>query len=316
MKNDFGKGVPALLDLANKIEKRKGIWPTDHDRQHSAEWLGRVMGYLAGPGHQADRGAQIEELAADLDSRLTGGRKEAYEHGRKSVAGRYKELQALAARPVEEVLAEAKQKRQELADAAREAEGEVKRFEEALVELKKPIHKQLEEIKRDMREAAAKANKAKRELPDAIELVDELSQPQVIPQVRTTTRNRVRTQMLTARAETAQEKKARETKLASAKQTLAQIQSSVDNAKQSLTDAKAKRDETQKLLKKTTAEKLPELTAARRKAQELSVRMRDADRMALTPEKLKSRVTALETYAPLDSESEKNRLLATLKTSS
>ena len=32
-----------------------------------------------------------------------------------------------------------------------------------------------------------------------------------------------------------------------------------------------------------------------------------------TPESLKSRVTALETYVPLDPEVEKTRLLATLK---
>jgi len=33
----------------------------------------------------------------------------------------------------------------------------------------------------------------------------------------------------------------------------------------------------------------------------------------LTPEKLKSRVTALESYVPFDPTIEKNRLLATLK---
>ena len=108
-------------------------------------------------------------------------------------------------------------------------------------------------------------------------------------------------------------KKARETRLATAKQQLQQLHTSIDNAKQSVTDARSQRDKAKVDLRKALADKRIELVEAQRASHELAVRAKDAEHALLTPEKLTSRVTALETYVPLDPEIEKTRLLATLK---
>jgi chromosome segregation ATPase len=113
--------------------------------------------------------------------------------------------------------------------------------------------------------------------------------------------------------ETAQQKKAREAQLATAKQRLQQIQSSIDNAKQSVADARKQRDQAKADLQKALAGKRAELAQAQRVSHELAAAAKDAERAIQTPETIKTRVTALETYVPLDPESEKTRLLATLK---
>jgi chromosome segregation ATPase len=113
--------------------------------------------------------------------------------------------------------------------------------------------------------------------------------------------------------ETAAQKKAREAQLATAKTNLQQIKSSVDNAKQSVTDARKQRDQAKADLQKALTEKRAEFAQAQRVSHELAVAAKDAERAIQTPETIKSRVTALETYVPLDTEGEKTRLLATLK---
>ncbi len=39
LRRDYAGALPAVLDLAHKIEETKGPWPVDHDRRHSSEWL-------------------------------------------------------------------------------------------------------------------------------------------------------------------------------------------------------------------------------------------------------------------------------------
>jgi len=309
LKNDYARGIPAALDLAGKIEGTRQPWPTDRDRQHSAEWLGRIVGYLTGPGKRAEEAAAIEKLAEDIDKLLTNERKAAYEQGQKSVAERYQELKALTDRPVDEVLAEAKQKTQDLLAAAQAAEAEVKQLEDELREIKKPRDKQIADLNRELRAAAVKHKQAARDLAEADEAVDELSVPQQYPQVRMNGR----TPTVALRAETAQEKTARETQLAADRQKQQHAQSTLDQSKQQMTDTKAQREQVETDYKHAMAEKRPALAAARRKAQDLTARAKDVEHGGLNPEKIKSRVTALETYAPLDPETEKSRLLATLK---
>ncbi len=311
-KNDYSKGFAGALDLARKVEDTKDAWPTDHDRQNSAEWLGRLTGFLSGPGQSTEHASDVEKLEADLDKLLTSDRKEAYEHGRKFVASRHQNLKALVARPIAEIVAELKQKKEEAQSESKAADAEVKQLEADVQELRKPKDKQVAELKLERRTANQRMKKASTEVPDAQDAVDMLSTPQAIPQVRNTGGRYARTQ-ITMRAETAAEKKARETQLASAKQKLQQDQAVMDQAKQEMTDLKSQIAEAEAEYKKAAAEKFPLLTAARRKAQELAARARDIEHAAMTPEKLKSRVTALETYVPLDPETEKNRLLATLK---
>jgi hypothetical protein len=314
-RNDFSKGIPAVLDLAHKIEESSGSWPTDHDRAHSAEWLGRMVAFLAGPGKPADQAAQIEELQTDVEKLLTGDRKGAYDQGFRFIAGRHENLKALLARPADEVLKELKQKRQELLDAAKAAEAEVKQLESELHDIKAPHDKQIADFNRERRAAGQKARKASHDVAAAEEDVEAYSQPQMVPQTSYTSRYRVRVPVTTMRAENAAERKAREGQLASARQRLQSAQSTLDQAKQEMSDLKSQIEQAGAEYRKAAAEKRPLLTAARQKAQDLTARARDAEHGLASPEKLQSRLTAIESYVPLDPETEKSRLLATLKTS-
>ena len=86
-----------------------------------------------------------------------------------------------------------------------------------------------------------------------------------------------------------------------------------EQALQELSDLKSQKEQADADYRRAAAEKRPLLSAAKCKAQEMTARAKETDHGALTPEKLKARVTALDSYVPLDPETEKNRLLATLK---
>ncbi|HLJ09839.1 MAG TPA: hypothetical protein VKU82_01550 [Planctomycetaceae bacterium] len=314
-RNDYARGLPALLDLAGKIEDSSEPWPTGHDKRHTAEWLGRMMGFLAGPGKTVptavDHAAQIEAIDSQIAGLLSGERLDAFEHGRRGAARRHVELKALAARPAAEVLSEARQKRDEIQAAIKVADGEIKELEEALREIKRPHDKQIADLSHEMREESAKTKKLSRELADAQEQVEELAVPRQYPQKKSVSRYRVPT--VTLRNENAQERKARETQLASAKEKLAQIEATVRQSKERITEARKQRDAAQLEFRKASADKRQALQDARRKSSELAARAKDAQHAMLSPEKLKALVTALEAYVPLDPATEKDRLLATLK---
>jgi DNA repair exonuclease SbcCD ATPase subunit len=310
-KNEYSQGLPALIELARRIEESKGNWPTDHDKEHSAEWLGRVIGYLAGPGTSADHAAQIEDAANSIEKSLSDKRKQAYEQGRKSISKRHDELKALAARPPNEVLSEARKMREETLAAAQAAAATVKQIEEEIRSIKKPFDQQIVDAEKEMRSNAMKSKKLAKEVPDAEDAVEALSQPQVnVKQVRP---SRSRPTGMQVQNETAQQKKAREGQLATAKQQLEQLHSSISNAKQSTADARSQKEKAKADLRKALANKHNELAEAQRASHDLAARAKDAEHAILTPEKLKSRVTALETYVPLEPETEKTHLLATLK---
>lgn len=306
-RNDLKQGVPAVLDLARRLEESGEVWPTAHDKERSAEWLGRTVGFLAGPAKTAERAAEIDKLTADVEKRLTAERKTAYERGRKGVAARHAELKALGARPAEEVIAESKAKREEDLTAAAAADGEVKKLEDELRELKKPHDKQLADLSREIRENGTKANKLAPDLEAMQAQVDDLSEPRLIPQVRTGPRLTPYTVM---RAENKQEQKAREKELAAAQVKLDQLRLALQNAKQQIAEARKQRDEAQVEYKKATAEKRLALQTAKRKSADLAIRARDAEPGSLTPEGLKSRATAVETYVPLYPEVELGRMMA------
>ncbi|HEY2252620.1 MAG TPA: hypothetical protein VGH74_16215 [Planctomycetaceae bacterium] len=311
--HDFAKGLPAVRDLARKIAETKGPWPTDHDRRHAAEWLGRMMGYLSGPGKNPDQTGEIDKLAGDIDKLLTQERKEAYQRGVQSIAARHEKMQALAARPVAEVLAEAEKKRRELLAAAQAADADLKRLENDIREITRPHDKQVADWSHELRTAATQHRRSAQDLAEAGEQVAYYSTPQAHTQVRTTGRGRYRRPVMSLRAETAQEKKARETQLASARQRAQQAQSTFDQTRQQMTDIKSQRAQADAEYHKATAEKRPRISEARKKSRELAAHAHELEHNSLTAEKIKSRVTAVETYVPLNFEIEKSRLLATLK---
>ncbi len=310
-RNEYGPALASLTDLARRIEDAKGAWPTEHDRAHTAEWLGRTLGFLTGPGASPDHTAQVADTASSIEKLLTGERKQAYERGGKWIAKRHQELEALAARPVAEVVSEMNAKRQAARTALQAAQAEVRRIEEEIRDVKQPFEKQIAEAGVEIRANGQKVKTAARGIPDAEEKVDYLSVPQQMP-------NGVRTYrgMPTAvrtRNENAGEKKARETQLAAAQQKLQQLKTSMENAKQGMADARKQREKAQADLRAAIAAKQPELREARHKSQEATAQLKDIEHAALSPEQIKSRVTALEAYVPLDPFTEKDRLLATLK---
>ena len=321
-KKEDSQGLAALVELAGKIEESKGNWPTEHDKNHAAEWLGRVAGYLTEPGKldagnsdaekNSNRAAQIDSSVQKIENTLSGERQTAFEHGRKAIARRHAELKAQAARPVDEVLAEFRQKREETRVAAQAAAASVKTIEEEIRSIKKPFDQQIADADKEIRTNGTKAKKLAHEIPEAEEAVEYLSQPQV--NVKQARPSRYRPTGVVVQNETAQQKKAREAQLATAKQQLQQLQSSIDNAKQSAVDARKQRETAKADLRKALADKRNELVQAQRVSHDLAQSAKDAERAIQTPETIKSRVTALESYVPFDPETERNRLLATLKT--
>lgn len=310
-RNEYGPALASLTDLARRIEDAKGAWPTEHDRAHTAEWLGRTLGFLTGPGSSPDHTAQAGDTASSIEKRLTGERKQAYERGGKWIAKRRQELEALAARPVAEVVNEMNAKRQAARTAMQAAQAEVRRIEEEIHDVKQPFEKQIAEAAIEKRTNNQKIKAAARGIPDAEEKVEYLSVPQQMPNGVRTYRG-IPTAMRT-RNENAGEKKARESQLAAAQQKLQQLKTTMENAKQSMTDARKQQEKAQADLRAAIAAKQPELREARHKSQEATVQLKDIEHAALSPEQIKSRVTALEAYVPLDPFTEKDRLLATLK---
>lgn len=311
-RNEHGPALASLADLARRIENAKGSWPTERDRNHTAEWIGRTIGFLTGPGASADRETQVAETAATIEKTLTAERTLAYEQGRKAIARRHKELQALAARPVAEVVSEMNAKRQSARTAVKAAQEEIKRIEDEIRDARKPYEQQIADANLEIRSNGQKASRAAKGIPDAEEKVEYYSVPQVMANGVRTYRG-VPTSVRT-RNENNQEKKARETQLASAQQQLQQLKTSVENAKQSMADARKNRDKAQADQRAAVAAKQPELREARKKSQEAAAQLRDVEHAALSPEQIKTRVTAFEAYVPLDPFAEKDRLLATLKT--
>ena len=311
VRNEFGPAHASLVDLARRIEDTKSSWPTERDRNHTAEWLGRTIGFLTGPGASADRETQVAETAAIIEKTLTAERTLAYEQGRKGIARRHKELQALAARPVADVVSEMNAKRQAARTAVQAAQAEIKRIEDEIRDARKPYEQQIADANLEIRSSGQKASRAAKEIPDAEEKVEIYSVPQVMANGVRTYRG-VPTSVRT-RNENNQEKKARETQLASARQHLQQLKTSVESAKQSMADARKNRDKAQADQRAAVAAKQPELREARKKSQEAGAHLRDVEHAALSPEQIKTRVTAFEAYVPLDPFAEKDRLLATLK---
>jgi hypothetical protein len=88
-RGDHAQALPALLDLAKRLEDSQESWPAAEDKVNSAEWLGRTIGFLTGPGKVAAQASQIDKLAGDVGKVLSGERKQAYERGRKAAAARH-----------------------------------------------------------------------------------------------------------------------------------------------------------------------------------------------------------------------------------
>jgi len=310
-KGDYKQGLSELAELASKIEDSKGSWPTEHDKVHASEWLGRVVGFLTGPGKSPDYSTQIDSTVEKIEKTLSGDRRAAFDQGRQRTARRHDELKTQAARPAADVLDELRQKREETRSASQTAADSVKSIEEEIRTIKKPFDQQIADADKEIRANGTKAKKLAQDIPDAEQAIELLSQPQL---TATAVRpSRYYPQGIRVQNENAAQKKAREAQLAKVKQELQQIQSSVENAKQSVADSRSQRERAKADLKKALADKRVELAEAQRVSHDLAVAAKDAERALQSPDSIKTRVTAIDSYVALDPETEKTRLMATLK---
>lgn len=311
-RNEQSAGLSSLTDLAKRIEGTKDSWPTEHDRKRAAAWLGRMIGFLTDPVASPDHSSKIDDAAATIAKTLTGERAQAFEHGRSCIAKRRQELETLAKRPLAEVVAEMNARRQSARTEVQAADTDIKQIEEEIRDAKKPFERQIADASQDIRTNGQKVRTASKDVPEAEEQVEYYSIPQqVATGVRTIRRVPVGVK---TRNENAQEKKAREAQLATAKQKLDQLKSTIDNAKQNIADARKQRDKAQSDLRAAIAAKQPELREARKRSHEAAAKLKEIEHAALSPEQIQSRVTALDAYVSLDAYAERNRLLATLKT--
>ena len=318
-RGDYAQALPALLDLARRLEESQETWPAEEDKEGSAEWLGRVVGFLTGPGKRSEQTSQIEKLAADVAIALTAERKSAYERGRQASAARQAELQTMAARPEAELVTEANQQREKATAALTAARLEVKQLEDELRVVRQPHDKQLAELSREIHDNAMKVKTTTPRIPAVEAEVESLSEPKKHASVRnmqSTNRRVPSTTQKVIREENAGEKKIRESQLASAEKRLDNIKSSLEDAQQAVEKAKKKRAEEHVTFRQETAGKRQALIAAHQKAAELAARAREAEHGPPTAEALKARVTALESYVPLYPELERDRILASLKPAS
>lgn len=318
-RGDHAQALPALLDLAKRLEDAQESWPAAEDKENSAEWLGRTIGFLTGPGKVAAQASQIDKLAGDVGNVLSAERKQAYDRGRKAAAARHDELQTQAARPEAELVAEAGKKRDEIVTAAEVARREAKLIEGELATLKKAHDKQLAELATEIHDNAMKVKTTRPRIPAAEAEIEDLSAPKKHASVKmqgSNTRRSVQTTRKVIRDENAGEKKIRESQLASAQKKLQHIKSSLEDAEKAVTDAKQQRDDEQVTFRKETAPRRQALQASQQKAAELAARAREAEKGPQTAEQLKARVTSLEAYVPFYLELERDRLLASLKPSS
>lgn len=311
-RGDYAQGLPALLELARRLEESHDSWPAAEDKEHSAEWLGRMVGFLEGPGKTTEQSAAIAKFSADVAKLLTGERKVACERGRQEVIRRYDEFQSSAALPAAELLAEATQQREKISAALVAAESDVKKLEAELKGLRKPHDNLLTDLSHEIHSNATKIKSATAKLDAAEAEVDEFSSPKLHPQLKS--QGMRRPGKVVPRNENAGEKKIRESQLASAQKALDRLKSTIEEARQGIARARKQRDDEQVEFRKSTAGKRQALHAAQHQSTELSAAARIAEHGAPTPEKLKARATALDSYVSLYPDLEKGRLLATLET--
>jgi hypothetical protein len=309
-RKNYGQGLPAVLDLAMRLEATDAPWPDAEDREHAAEWLGRLVEFLEGPGKTTEQAAAIEKLAADVAARMKGDVEAAYYRGREQVATRYSELRAVLSTPAAEMPAVAKRESQAIMAAAAAAETTVKKLQEELSRVKRPHDRQLADWNSEIHARIDLIEVTTAKLPAAETVLESYANPKKHAQMKG--QGGRRPGKVVAREENEGEKKIRETELNSAQKALDRLNGTIDKARQEIARFREQRDAKQHEYRQATAEIRKALRAEQIKAAELSPLAREAERGTLTVETLAARVKALDTYVLFVPELEQARLLATL----
>jgi hypothetical protein len=206
---------------------------------------------------------------------------------------------------------------EEIAASIKAADDDVQRLEDEIKAIRMPLEKEISEAQREIRVSGPKVKRLTRDIDETTALVADLSVPRKYPTSSTSSSIRMgksrTTTTYSMRSETTSERQAREADLAAAKEKLTQLQASQEYSSSRYDEALRQRSELKAETKRATAELAVELTAAKRKRLDLGARAKVAEQALVTPEKIQSRLTALETYLPFDPATERSRLLATLK---
>lgn len=306
-RGDYSEGITALRTLIQRVEQSSEQWPTAHDRERSAEFIGRMVGFLTGPGKKQERAAEIDSLAADAANMLGAERKQAFERGRKATAAVYQQQKTLTGKAAEQALADLKSHRDENQAAADTAAADVKRITNELIELKQPREKEMAELSQQIRADAVKAKNLGPRIARSEAEASELSTAK--KHAKAQYQGTRRPSRLTVRNENEGEKRIRESQLASANQKTERLEAEQQETTQSIADAKKKRTELFEEYRKFSAPKRKVLFEAQLKRAELAARVNSA---GLTADQLAARVRELETYVPFYAEIEQQRLLSTL----
>jgi hypothetical protein len=81
-----------VLELASKLAEAlaaEASWPGEAAADDGAEWLGRVMGYLEGPGSSKGLSDEAARLEAEFRPRFPTGRQQRYDDGKANLLGLY-----------------------------------------------------------------------------------------------------------------------------------------------------------------------------------------------------------------------------------
>jgi hypothetical protein len=173
LQRDVPRGGAHLTTLARVLAAPPGDYPSPAQKERAADWLGQTVGYMTGAGRTAAISGAVEQLEKTIAAQLEGPLREAYDGGRGKSSRLFDELQAIAARPENELRRELGDRRQKLQDDLGTVQPELSAARTA-VKLNRDALAQLEA---GFRGAAQQRNAARLELRNLAERVEYLSIP-------------------------------------------------------------------------------------------------------------------------------------------
>lgn len=74
--------LDVLKQLANQIEESDSVWPDDFAKHNTAKWIGRMLGFLQGPGAKSSDVAElVKRKAESIREILSANRAAAFDNG-------------------------------------------------------------------------------------------------------------------------------------------------------------------------------------------------------------------------------------------
>lgn len=90
----YDQGLQRYAELAKVISKTSSGWPDEPTRTATAHWMGRLAGYLAGPGSTRKVAALLEQPGMDFRQAMSERFHAAFDAGSEATAFTYQQLKA------------------------------------------------------------------------------------------------------------------------------------------------------------------------------------------------------------------------------